>query len=65
MATALGVGSGFCMQGRESEKRHLVARRWVNTRMPELAMLHAMVTSSDRSTMSDFDVLAGSVPVAE
>ena len=65
MAIDLLVGYWFCMQGQESEEKQLVARRWVNTRMPELAMLHAMVTSGDRSTMSDFDVLAGSVPVAE
>ena len=65
MAIALLVGYWFCLQGIESETKQRVARRWTDTRMPEVAKLHAMVVSGDRSTISEFDVLAAPVPAAE
>ncbi len=64
MAIDLLVGYWFCLQGLESQSKQAVARRWVVTRMPEVAKLHAMVLSGDRSAMTDFDILAAPVPVA-
>jgi len=65
MAISLLVGYWFCMQGRENESKQAVARRWVRTRLPEVTKLHAMILSGDRSTMTDFDILAAPVPAAE
>ncbi|NLF32330.1 MAG: acyl-CoA dehydrogenase [Planctomycetes bacterium] len=64
MAIALLVGYWFCLQGLESDAKKAVARRWVVTRMPEVAKCHAMILSGDRSTMTDFDTLAAPVPAA-
>ena len=47
----------------ETNPRLAIARRWVNTRLMRVAMLRQMILSGDRSTMEDFAVLAGPVPV--
>ncbi len=65
MAIDLLVGYWFCMQGEDKEPKQVVARRWVHTRMPKITHLHAMVLSGDRSTMSDFDILAAPVTTAD
>ncbi|TFG75265.1 MAG: acyl-CoA dehydrogenase [Chrysiogenales bacterium] len=65
MAIILLVGYWFCLQGADSETKQRVARRWIDTRMPEVVKLHSMVLSGDRSTISDFDALAAPVPVGE
>jgi len=65
MAIALLVGYWFCLQGLASQTKQRVARRWVDTRMPEVVKLHSMILSGDRSTISEFDVLAAPVPVAD
>ncbi|NQU76470.1 MAG: hypothetical protein HQ546_09180, partial [Planctomycetes bacterium] len=58
MAIALLIGYWFCRQGIEKPQKQIVARRWVNSRIPEVIKLHAMINSGDRSTISDFDSLA-------
>ncbi len=65
MTIDLLCGYWFCMQGVDSDVKQTVAKRWVTTRMPEVIKLHGMVLSGDRSTMSDFDILAAPVPPAE
>ena len=65
IAIALLVGYWFCKQGVDKPAKQVVARRWLLTRMPEIRKLHAMVTSGDRSAISDFDTLAAPVPAAD
>jgi len=65
MAMALIVGAIFCDQATGKEEKKLVARRWLAAKMPEVKMNHEVICSGDRQIITDFDVLAGPVPVAE
>ncbi len=65
MAIALLAGYWLCLQGAENDTKQAVARRWVTTRAPEIVKLHGMVLSGDRSTISEFEVLAAPVPAAD
>jgi alkylation response protein AidB-like acyl-CoA dehydrogenase len=69
MGIALIVGALFCDAATESPsagaKKLAVARRWLADKMPELRMNKEMILSGDRSVISNFEILAGPVPVAE
>ena len=65
MGIALIVGALFCDAAVESAKKLAVARRWLAEKMPELKMNKTLILSGDRSVISDFETLAGPVPVAE
>ena len=57
------VGYLFLRDARHSEARAAAARRWVTTRMPRVRLLRELIETGDRSTMTDFELLAA--PVAE
>ena len=63
MGITLIVGTLFCDAATASTKKLAVARRWLADKMPALRMNKEMILSGDRSVISDFDILAGPVPV--
>jgi len=65
MAVFLIVGALFADQATANDTKKAVLRRWLATKMPELRMNHAVVTSGDRSAIEDFEALAGPVPALE
>jgi len=65
MAIYLIVGALFLDQARTSETKRAVARRWVAVKLPELRMAHEVITSGERSPMTEFEALAGPVPAVE
>jgi len=65
MGITLVVATLFCDAATESEKKLAVARRWLASKMPELRMNKEMILTGDRSIISDFEALAGPVPVTE
>jgi len=65
MAIALVVGALFCDAAVESGRKLAVARRWLADKMPELRMNKELILAGDRSVISDFEALAGPVPVTE
>jgi hypothetical protein len=65
MAITLVVGALFCDQAAASEKKKAVAHRWLAAKMPELKMCKQMVLSGDRQAVTQFETLAGPVPVPE
>jgi len=65
MGVALIVGALFCDQATANEAKLTVARRWLAAKMPELRMNKELICSGDRSVMTDFETLAGPVPVVE
>jgi hypothetical protein len=64
-AIALIVGALFCREARRDESRRPVAARWLATKLPEVRMHHEFILSGERSPMTDFEALAGPLPVAE
>ncbi len=65
MAINLLVGSIFCDQASANAKKLAVAKRWLTDKMPQNRMLKEQACSGDQSVVSDFETLAGPVPVAE
>jgi len=65
MAIYLIVGALLIDQAAGSDRKKAVLRRWLATRMPELRMDHEIITSGERSAVTDFEVLAGPVPAAD
>ncbi|MDY7011706.1 MAG: acyl-CoA dehydrogenase family protein [Planctomycetota bacterium] len=65
MAIFLIVGAIFADQATASETKKTVLHRWLATKMPELRMDHEFITSGERTPMTDFEALAGPVPVVE
>ncbi len=65
MAIYLIAGALLLDQARRSDTKKLIARRWLATRLPELRMHHEFILSGERTPMTDFEALAGRVPVAE
>ncbi len=65
MAMDLILGSLFCDYATGKDQKKAVARRWLSAKLPLVRMHHQVICSGDRQIISDFDVLAGPVPVAE
>ncbi len=65
MAIYLIVGSLFLDQARTSEVKKAVAARWLATKLPELRMNHEIILSGEKSPMTDFEILAGPLPVGD
>ncbi len=65
MAIFLIVGALFCDQATSSQKKLAVAKYWLAWRMPELRMMHEQIHSLDVSPVTEFDALAGPVPVLD
>lgn len=59
------VAALFCEHATASERKLAVAKYWLAWRMPEIHMLVEQIRSCDESVISEFEVLAGPVPVAE
>ncbi len=49
----------FLRDGLRSERKVAAARRWIHTRLPRIQMLRERILSGDRSTMTDFEIIAG------
>jgi len=65
MAIFLICGALLADQAAAKAGKHAVLGRWLALKMPELRMDHEIITSGDRSAMSDFDAVAGPPPVVE
>jgi alkylation response protein AidB-like acyl-CoA dehydrogenase len=65
MAIILIVASLFCNHAVTVEERRILARHWLDTRMPELERCRQQICSGDRLTLTEFDALAGPVPEME
>jgi len=60
-AIDLIVGYLFLRDARHSEAKAAAARRWVTTRMPRVRLLRELIETGDRSSMTDFELLAPTV----
>jgi len=65
IGVCLIVGALFCDHATGKESKKSVARYWAGWRLPEIRMLTEQITSGDEAAISDFEPLAGPVPVAE
>ena len=65
MAMCLIVGALFLDQATGSDTKKAVARRWLATKLPELRMHREFILSGERSPMTEFEALAGPMPVVE
>jgi alkylation response protein AidB-like acyl-CoA dehydrogenase len=65
IAVFLIIGTLFCDHATASEKKKAVAKYWLAWRMPEIRMLKERICSGASMPVSDFDTLAGPVPVVE
>ncbi len=63
MACGLIIGALFCRHATASENRRLLARRWINIKLPEMRTYRDLVCSGDRSILTEFEELAGATPV--
>lgn len=62
-AIDLMVGYWFCGDVKHDADRLPIARRWVKTRLPRVRMFREMILSGDKSSLEQYDELAGPVPV--
>jgi alkylation response protein AidB-like acyl-CoA dehydrogenase len=66
MAIYLIVGALFCDQASAGNaKKKLTAQRWLKDKMPVIRQFREQILSGDRMVLTEFDMLAGPVPVAE
>ena len=65
LAIDLMVGALFCDHATASTKKLAVAKHWLNSRLPQVRMLKEQICSGDASTLTDFESLAGALPVAD
>ena len=65
MAIGLIVGALFCDHATAKPEKLAVARRWLAVKGPESRMQKEIICSGDKQIVTDFEVLAGLVPVAE
>lgn len=59
------VGHLFLGQAVTSDRKAKVAQRFISTRLPVIRMHCEAIHSGDMTPMSDYELLAGPVPVAE
>ena len=65
VAIYLIVAALFADHAAGGESKKAVLRRWLAVKLPEIRMDHEIITSGDRSAITDFETLAGPVPVIE
>ncbi len=65
MAIDLVVAALFCDHATASPKKLAVAKRWMADRMPRVRMLKEQICSGETTTLTDFETLAGPLPVAD
>ncbi len=63
-AIAVLVGHLFLSQAVANDRKKLVARRYIETRLPEIRRNIELVCSGDKSTMEQYELLAGPAPAA-
>ncbi|UCH83091.1 MAG: acyl-CoA dehydrogenase family protein [Candidatus Latescibacterota bacterium] len=61
MACVLIVGALFCRYAEFNDAKMTVAKRWLDTKLPELHLSCDAICSGNRSVLDRFDVLAGRV----
>ncbi len=59
------VATLFCEHATASDRKLAVARRWLADKMPEIHRNAEQIRSGDSSVVSEFEALAGPVPVAD
>ncbi|MFA6134602.1 MAG: acyl-CoA dehydrogenase family protein [Phycisphaerae bacterium] len=59
------IGALFCDQATSSDKKKVVAKRWLTDKLAEIRRNRELICSGDLSVVDDFEVLAGPVPVVE
>ncbi len=52
-------------QGAKSQRKRRVARRFIETRMPELRMNCEQILSGDTTALEEYELLAGPVPASD
>jgi hypothetical protein len=65
IAVFLIIAALFCDHATASDKKKAVAKYWLAWRMPEIHMLKERICSGVVMPVSDFETLAGPVPVVE
>ncbi len=65
MSIFLIVAAVFADHATASRTKKAVLHRWLATKIPELRMDHEFIKSGERTPMTDFEALAGPVPVVE
>jgi alkylation response protein AidB-like acyl-CoA dehydrogenase len=63
-AAAVIIGHLFLQQATASERKRLVARRFIETGFPTIQRDIILITSGDKSALEHYDTLAGPVPAA-
>ncbi len=63
-AISLIVGHHFISQGARNERKRRVARRFIESSIPELTMKCQQILAHDTSPLDEFDLLAGPVPTS-
>jgi len=58
----LVIAALFCDHATASEKKLIVARRWLTDKLPQIRMLAEQIRSGDQSVVDQFETLAGAVP---
>lgn len=61
----LVVAALFCDQAIAKESKIAVTKYWLSWRMPEIRMLKEQICSGDNMAVSEFEALAGPLPVIE
>ena len=59
------VGHLFLGQATKSDRKKVVARRFINRELPLLRMRCEQICSGDTSALTDYQILAGPVPTAQ
>ena len=65
IAIYLTVAALFCDHATAKEEKKTVAKYWLARRMPEISMLKEQICSGDEAVVTEFETLAGPVPVVE
>jgi alkylation response protein AidB-like acyl-CoA dehydrogenase len=63
-AVAILIGHLFLQQATASERKRLVARRFIESGFPTIQRDITLITSGDKSAMEHYETLAGPVPSA-
>ena len=65
MAIYIIVAALLLDQAGASETKKAVVRRWLTVKVPEIRMNREVILSGERSPMTDFEALAGPLPVGQ
>ena len=59
------IGHLFLGQATKSDRKKVVARRFISRELPTLRMKCEQIVSGDTTALTDYEVLAGPVPIAQ